>query len=321
MMISIHMKNVKFEVITQEDKAKEIWDLFSPKKRIDDDWNFRNTWTEKLDFPFHFIVGYEGDKPIGLLPLQLNTLKGLGPKLLQMNIPYLEFFAGIDTDDNDVWVLPGYEEYKEDFIKQITQPAVLTSLKNQYKFENVEATHYLDRFELDLTPYTSFDDFLKTKLDGVSRQRLINRTNKIHRNYTVEVSDGSADDLQQMFQFSIDRFGERSSFNMQQRRDVFKALYERFDVDLFVIKLNGEPKAISFAFMYNGSYITLNIGYDYDVRDISKLLVVTQLSRAIEKGCTRFDAGQGDNGWKSHFNLEKVSQYKLTLNVPDVPEE
>jgi CelD/BcsL family acetyltransferase involved in cellulose biosynthesis len=116
-------------------------------------------------------------------------------------------------------------------------------------------------------------------------------------------------------------FGERSSFNMQQRRDVFKELFEKFAVDLFSIKLNGEPKAVSFAFLYNGSYITLNIGYDYDIRDISKLLVVTQLTRAIEKGCTRFDAGQGDNGWKSHFNLEKVPQYKLTLNVPVVVEE
>jgi hypothetical protein len=141
------MKNVNFRVITDAEEAKKIWEIFSPKKRIDDDWEFRNTWTEKLDFPFHFIVGYDEDKPIGVLPLQLNTLKGLGPKLLQMNIPYLEFFAGIDTDDNDVWVLPGYEEYKKDFFKQIKDPTVLTSLKNQYSIDDNEATFYLDRFE------------------------------------------------------------------------------------------------------------------------------------------------------------------------------
>lgn len=311
------MKGLQFKVITEEHVCKQLFEKFSPHKTIDDDWEFRFTWTEDSHFPFHFIVGYDGETPIGVLPLQLNTLKGLGPMLLNMDEPYLEFLGGIDTDDTDVWVLPGYEKYKIEFFKQITTPAFLTSLKEQYNAEEIQTEYYLDRFELDLTPYKTVEDFMQETLDGVSRQRLINRTNKIKRNYKVEITDAQENDLETLFQFSIDRFGERSSLNRSDRKKVFHMLFQRFDVDLFTIKLDGKPKAMSFAFLYNGSYITLNIGYDYSVRDISKFLVVTQIQRALEKGCTRFDAGQGDNGWKSHFNLTKIPQYKLVLNVSE----
>lgn len=305
---------IRFSIIENQDEAKQLWERFSPHKTIDDDWEFRSTWIENLNFPFHFIVGFDGDKVIGLLPLQLNTGKGLGPKLLDMHEAYLEFFAGIDTDDNDVFLVPGYEQYKNDFFKQITTPAVLTSLKEPYEINDTKAEYYLDRFELDMTQFSDFENFMQKNFDGVSRQRLINRTNKLKRDYHVEIKEASENELSLLFQFSIDRFGERSSFTMPQRREVFTALAKRFPVDLFTITLNGEPKAISFSFVYNGSYTTLNIGYDYAIRDISKLLVVTQLKRAMEKGCSRFDAGQGDNGWKSHFNLKKIPQYKLVLN-------
>jgi hypothetical protein len=311
------MSQLSFTIITNREEAKKYWDIFSPKKTIDEDFDFRDTWTQIYDFPFHFIVGFEGEKPIGLLPLQKNTLKGLGPKLLNMTEPFLEFFAGIDTDDNKVLILPGYEETIPQFLAQIDEPAILTSLKDKYRVNGKEAEHYIDRFELDLTKFTSFEDFLQKNLDGKSRQRLINRINKIHKDYTVEIKNGTEEDLQKLFQFSIDRFGDRSSFNMPDRQQIYREFLKNFDVDLFTIELNGQTKAISFCFVYNGSYISLNIGYDYNIRDISKLLVVTQMKKAIEKGCSRYDAGQGDNGWKEHFNLTKIPQYRLNLNLPE----
>jgi len=308
------MNSLQFKIIENKEEAKNIWEIFSPHQTIDDEWDFRDLWTKELNLPFHFIVGYDGDQPVGLLPLQLNTLKGLSPRLLEMDKPYLEFFAGIDTDDNRVFVLPGYEQYIPEFLKQINSPAVLTSLKEQINVHGNESVHYLDRFELDLSKFSDFETFLKTNLDGVSRQRLINRINKIERNYTVEVKEGTREDLEKLFQFSIDRFGERSSFHMLQRQQVYREFLKRFSVDLFTVTLNGETKAVSFCIMHNGSYISLNIGYDYSIRDISKFLVVTQIQRAMQKGCKRFDAGQGDNGWKEHFHLTKIPQYKLIIS-------
>jgi CelD/BcsL family acetyltransferase involved in cellulose biosynthesis len=102
---------------------------------------------------------------------------------------------------------------------------------------------------------------------------------------------------------------------MPQRQQIYRDLLKRFNVDLFVIYLNNEPKAISFGIIYNDTYTTINVGYDYDIRDISKYLVVNQIKRAFDLKMKTLDAGQGDNGWKEHFNLTKIPQYKLTLSA------
>lgn len=308
------MNSLQFEVIQEEQKAKSLWNTFSPHKTLDDEWGFRDIFSKDFEFPFHFIVGYDREKPVGLLPLQRNTVKGLGPKLLNMQQSFLEFFAGIDADDNKVFLLPGYDAYEEEFYKQIKEPAVLTSLLKNISVNGVESEHYLDRYELDLTEFDSFESFMQNQFDGVSRQRLINRMNKLKKTYSVEIKDTSAEDLHFLFDFSIARFGERSSFHMPQRQQIYKDLFASFKVDLFMLVLDGIPKAISFGIIFNKIYTTVNIGYDYTIRDISKLLVVTQIQRAMQLGCVHFDAGQGENGWKEHFHLQKIPQYKLTLN-------
>lgn len=308
------MKNLNFRIIEDEEEAKKHWDMFSPKEKIDDEWDFRDIWTRQYGFPFHFIVGFDEDNAVGLLALQMNTLKGLSPKLLSMDTPFLEFFAGLDTDDNRVLINKGYEDCIPQFLDQINHKAVLSSLKDPYKLNGKEAETYLYRYELDLVKIPTFDMFMQTNLDGVSRQRLTNRINKIDKTYNVEVKDGTKEDLERMFTLSIERFGERSSFNMPDRQQIYRELLERFDIDLMTIVLDGKVSAVSFAIVHKKTYTTVNVGYDYDVRDLSKLLVVTQIKRAMDKGCSVFDAGQGDNGWKEHFNLSKIPQYKLELN-------
>ncbi len=315
------MSSLTFKVVCEAREAKSLWEEFSPHLTIDDEWEFRNIFTSDLNLPFYFLVGFDGDKAIGLLPLQLNTLKGLSPKLLAMSQPYLEFFSGIDTDDNRIFLLSGYENRAPEFLAELDKPTILSSLREPYSFNDVTSTHYLDRYELDLTQFNNFDDFLQKNFDGISRQRLINRLNKISKTYIVEIKDAQPEDVELLFKFSITRFGEKSSFTMPQRQRIYHDLLKKFPIDLFTINLNDEPKAISFCIMHNDTYITLNIGYDYDIRDISKLLVVTQIQRAMEKGFKRFDAGQGDNGWKEHFHLKKIPQYKLSLNLPPTETE
>lgn len=307
------MKSLTFKIITDPKEAKEMWEKLSPHKTLDDEWDFRDIWTNELHFPFHFIVGYDGDKVVGLLPLQVNTGKGLAAKHFDRSEPFLEFFGGIDIDDTRVWTVPGYEDTVVDFLKQIHSPAILSYLRDPYIVDENKASLYVDRFELDLQQYQNIQEFMQKNFDGKSRQRLINRLNKLRKTYDITITDGKEADLELLYKLSIERFGERSSFNLQQRRNVFKNFLKRFTVDLFIIKLNGESKATSYSILFNNTYTTMSIGYDAAIRDLSKLLIVTQIQRALEKGCTTFDAGKGDNGWKSHFNLKRIPQYKLNI--------
>lgn len=308
---------LRFEIITEKDKAKEIWEYFSPHLKIDDEWEFRYTWIKHLDLPLHFIVGYDGDEPVGLLALEQNTNKGLGPKLLNMDEPFLEFFGGVDTDDNYIFLKPGYEHLTSEFLEQIHTPAILTSLKTEegYATKNATPEFYLNRYEIDITGATDFDSYIDKNFSGKTRRNIKSEAKVRFKDEKVEILDGTIDDLEYLFQLSISRFGDRSSFNMEYRRKTFRDLFQNFDIDLFKVAINGEIKGIAFCNVYKERYTGINIGYDYSTPGLGKFLVVSSIPRAAKRGCTIYDAGQGDTGWKSAFHFTKISQYQLKLNT------
>lgn len=306
--------NLTFKIVSDETEAKGLWESFSPNQTMDDDWNFRLAFTKNLNLPLHFIVGFDNETPIGLLPLQQNQNTGISKKVLATEKPFLEFFGGVDTDSNIIFLKPGYEDSQDQFLDQIKTYAVLSDLAEPIKYNNQEAEFYHDKFTLNLTDFQSFDDFLLKNFDGKSRQRLKNRMNKLFKEYDVQIELGTKEDLDKMYGFSIQRFGETSSFNLPERQQLYRDLFDQFETDFFVIKLNGEVKAGSFAIKFKNTYTSINNGYDFEVRDLAKILAATQIKRAMEQGFKIYDGGKGDNGWKEHFHLTKVPQYKLVLN-------
>lgn len=315
MYYNSHMSHLSLKVISDPSQAKTLWELFSPHQALDDEWDFRYVFIKDFNFPLHFIVGYDGEKPIGLLALQRNTLKGLGPALLGMNEPFLEFFGGVDTDNNKVLVLPGYEEVISQFLEHVKEKAVLSDLRDPYERGDQKAINHNNRYELDLVKIKSFEEYLQANFDGKNRQRLINRLNKIQKNYQLEVKDGKGEDLELLFKLSIERFGEKSSFNRQDRQILYKDIFTSLEHDFFVVSVNGVPKAASLALLHKKTYTSLNIGYDYDTRDLGKFVIATQMKRAWSKGYELYDAGKGDNGWKEQFRLTKIPLYQLRLNI------
>lgn len=312
------MKSLKFKVIKNQNEAREIWDIFTPNKSIDDEWKFRHTFYKYLKFQLHFIVGFDEDKIVGLLPLQLNTNKGMSQMRFEARMPFLEFFGGIDTDDNKIFLLPGYEKYVSQFLKQLQSTAVLAPLAEAYELGGNKAIHYTDKFLTDIKEFTNLDMFIDANFQGKSRRRIKNRINHFNNNYKIEIKKGTETDLELLFQLNRDRFGEVSAFNMEHRKKIFRELSQIYDTDLFTIFMDGVPKAVSMSIIHKGVYGGLNSGYDYEVRDLGKFVFVTKIQRAIELGCEVFDAGKGDNGWKEHLHLNKIPQYKLAFEFPQV---
>ncbi len=308
------MDNLRFRIISDLTEAKTMWDLFSPNQTIDDDWSFRYTFIHNLDLPLHFIVGHINEEPIGLLPLQYNTLKGLSPKLLNQTQPYFEFFGGVDTDDNRIFFKSGFEYLKNDFLAQIKLPAVLTSLKEEYSFQNQKSEYYLDRYELALQNIHNFDDYIDQNFSGKTRRTIKHELRNRLKADKVEVVDGDLADLELLFSYSIARFGEKSSFNMPQRRQIYRDLTKKFAVDIFKVVIDGHTKAVGYGIVHNKVFTGLNMGYDYSVPGLGKFLITSTLPRAINHGCDKYDTGQGDNGWKEKLHLKKIPQYILKLN-------
>ncbi len=310
------MKSLSFKIITDLEQARKLWDLFSPHQTIDDEWDFRYTFYKYLKFPLHFIVGYDNAQPVGLLPLQLNTNKGMSNRRFGVKEPFLEFFGGIDTDDNKVFLLPGYENLLPKFLNQVMSIAVLAPLADKYKHGRKEAVYYTDKFAVDLKDLKNIEMFIDANFEGKSRRRMKHRISHFNKNYKMEIKNGTESDLELLFALNKDRFGEKSAFNMEHRKQIFRDLANLYKADLFTIFIDGEPKAVSFSVIHKGVYLGLNSGYDFAVRDLGKLVFISKIQKAIELDCRIFDAGKNDNGWKEHFHLNKIPQYKLEINVP-----
>jgi hypothetical protein len=265
-----------------------------------------------LRFPLAFIAGYHNSQPIGLLPLQFNTGKGFIPESYGIKGEFLEFFGGDDTDSNTVFLAKGYEHLSSLFLQQIPSQSVLAPLAFPYSYQGGQVMHFTNKY---ITALSDYKTFLQTNFEGKSRQKLINHMNRLQRDHRIEVIKGDKDDLELLFQYNQERFGERSSFKWEYRKQIFQDLFDTYPSDVFTVVVDGVKKAASFSLVYKKTYLSMNIGYDYAVRDLGKFVVVTQLQQAVELGCNLFDAGKGDTGWKEQFRLKKIPQYMLRIGA------
>ena len=303
--------NLTFKIISDLEKAKEYWNLLSPHKFIDDEWDFRYAFFKRLSYELHFIVAFDSEKPIALLPLQENNLLGLMPPYYpEDDQPFLEFFGGDDTDDNNIL---GDNSLFRELTSQVKERAYLAPLDPI--FENFpNASWYENKYFVDITGYKSYEDFLVDKWGNSSRKKILQQIRKIEREHKIEIIYDNVDDIELLAEFNIERFGERSSFSYKYRKEIFKDLAKFYPVIMITMIIDGKKSAVSFGLHYKDAYVGMNAGVSSEIPDLPKMLTLYQMGRAIELGCRIYDAGKGDSGWKENFKFEKIPQFKIILD-------
>lgn len=304
-------QSLHFRVIADLSSAETAWKTLSPNKTIDDNWQFRFTFYKYLQYDLHFIAGYRGEELIGLLPLQKNDLTGLQPPYA-LSEPFLEFFGGDDTDDNDILLKPGYEQHKKDFLAQVNQPAVLAPLASTFASQEGAAL-YENKYALPLEGFSSYEDYLSALWGKSSRKKIRQQIRGLYKSHKITVHENQYEDLAILFALNIKRFGEKSSFSLPYRQDIFRDLIHQFQVEMLTIELDGKKEAVSYGIVYNNAYIGMNAGVNNDIDDLGKLLVLLQIERAIKCGCSVYDGGKGSGSWKEEFKFTPIPQYKLVL--------
>lgn len=306
--------NISFRIVQNVDEAKQLWHRFSPHVALDDSWDFRYLFYKYLEIPLYFSAIYHGDAPVGLLPLQFNTGKGAIPESYVTSPPFYEFFGGDDMDSNEIFIHRGYENLLPELFERIPSNTILAPLAHPLKYKDSESREYTNKFVADISDISSFEDFMVTFFEGSSRGKMMNKLNRVAKTSGIQVVEGNKSDLALLFQLNIERFGNSSSFAHHYRRQIFNDLFEMYPTDIFTVVVGGEKKAVSFSINSDGVYSSMNIGYDYEIRDLGKFVVATQIKRAIKLGCKVYDAGKGDSGWKEQFHLTRIPQYMLTIN-------
>lgn len=301
------IKELRIECISDLASAEKIWRQFSPSETIYDSWEFRALFHKYHQKEIRFYVGFVDTTMIGVLPLQYNAEKG-----------YLEFFGGDYMEDNRLFLMSEYENYRQSFYEY------LKTLSEKTKIEYIRATdEYTKTFEvadqkwvLPLQGITSYQHFLDTAFEGKTRNTFYRKIKKIEKE-KIEIQRNNFDDLELLFAYNKLMFGDHSSFNDRPfHQEIFRDLVQisEFQPEILTFIINGEKEAVSFSLRYNGWYEFFLFGLVPDkIKDLSTFINVQNIQRAIETQSSHFDAFVGAYGWKDRWHFTPIPQYKIDL--------
>lgn len=294
---------LRFELIQDLDSAKKWWLYFAETPSLYLDWDFRYCFYKPSGHKIYFYLGYDGDQPVGLLPLEWNE-KG-----------YLQFFGGTYMKKNQIFIKSGFESFVPEFYKNITLPLKLEWMSGYDTFtQNFEIQEY-DYF-LSIKEFNSFDDYKAVAPSRVERK--IRKMRQLNREYKIDVLQNNFEDIELLFRLNIESYKQDSAFLYQFRQEGFHNFLELpFDITVFTFVINGEKKGVSLGCLYKGDYMYLTLGFDAEngPPDLSSYIHLTNFEHAIKMKAKSIDVLAVNCGWKELWGLQKVPQYKFSQLV------
>ncbi len=298
---------LKFEYISDFQECERLWEVFSPHRDIYDEWDWRHTFYKYFASPLKFIVGYDADRQIGILPLQYDTQED-----------FWEFFGGPAMESNAVWVRPGYESFIADFFKAAGEPVWLDYLAGDHDY--TRSLHLDDYgYELDLTDYGGADDFIERHLDGKTRKH-VRASWRAFNLLNPKIKHGRWKDLNKLFALNEKVFGVESSFLDAYEKDVFCDLVRLpYHWDIFSVEIENKTVAVALAVIFKGKYHFLAVGYNREIKDLGAFINLQNIEEAARARARVIDFGYHNCGWKERWNLQKKPYYQYWAGLdPDI---
>jgi hypothetical protein len=289
--------DLKFDIISDPEKAKDIWRKLSPDRSIYDNWDFRYCFYKYFNFPLHFIVGKIDNGEIGLLPLQFNDEK-----------MFLEFFGGNFMEDNHVFIKKGYEECVSGFYENISERSRLEDICDSSPFESsLEILEY--KYVADLKGMNSIDEYL-VKYFRSKRRNAINKKISFIESLKPIIAENNHEDLDLLIELNKKRFGKQSSFNKPFRHEIYHDLLDLgLDIKMLTFIVNGTKEAVTLGIRYRNVFVGINGGTREEAhQDLGTYITVKKIENAIGLGVEKYDAGLEDLGWKENWHFEKIPQ-------------
>lgn len=297
------MENINFQVVSDFEQAKQLWEKFSNNELLFDTWEFRNCFYKYDNFPIYFIVGYDQGEPIGILGLQRNTEQN-----------YLEFFGGSWMEDNKVLVKSGYEGAIPNFYAQIQETAHMIAINQADQFtQGLPLDDY--KFQLDLTNYKTYTDFIEDKFNKKSQDTFRRKIRKIEEN-KIEIIENNDADIETLIEFNLKTFGDDSSFINEKRKSAYRDFLNlSFEKHLISIKVNDVLQSVSLNLKHNGIMYYLNAGSNNEeIPNLGSYTLLTDIQKSIDLGCKTFDALMISYNWKERWHFNMIPYHKFNFN-------
>ncbi len=293
---------MEIKIETDKKRCEEIWRALSPQFYLYDDWDFRKLFADAYGFPLYFIVGYEQDMPVALLPLEFDTEKR-----------YYEYWGGFFMEFNRVFVRPGANVDIQLLYDAVPKPMKLVCAESS---ENKVNGFVVDGFTytLDIQNMQGVEDYLLREFSAKRRKNIRNTVDKALVSGLV-TGKGDWRDLSKLFQYNIDRFADESSFHDQHEQEIFKQFASlSLPWEIVVLRHGEEVVAVSIGCLYKDRYQYLAVGSDFArASGAGTVLWLEHVTRAIQYGAKFIDAGSHDCGWKELWHLTKIPLFDRVI--------
>ncbi len=289
--------DLKFDVISDVEEAKKIWQKLSPDQNIYDNWDFRFCFYKYFNHPLRFYAGYVQGEPVGLLPLQYNA-----------ELKLLEFFGGSFMEENHVFVKKGYEKFIPDFYENICEPARLEDVCDGSPFESSFSV-LENKYVADLSGLKSADEYLAKYFKAKGRNAIKKKARFIET-LKPAIIENNYEDFDLLMELNKERFGKGSSFNKPFRYEIYHDLLKtNLDIRMMTFVIDGTREAVTFGIKYKNIFVGINGGTREEAhQDLRTYITVKKIEKAISLGADKYDAGIEDLGWKENWHFQKIPQ-------------
>lgn len=287
-----------FKIIKDEVECRKLWETFSTKEVLWDLWDFRYCFHND-HFRFNFILGLEGKKQVGVLPLvydkENDTYAYFGDMFPEQNKFFLKdkknikYFLENSPEGTSIYYIDSNEAEYHDFIKG-------------------EKRYFLDLKKFDNSFENYFNSFTKKH-----RKNLRYDLRKLkERRY--ELVENNVKDFERLVILNKLRFGKDSDYDdknfvLSMRKIVETA--EKMDIlDIISIKIDNKTEAVGLGVFYNKCYYVLGSGRNVEIKNLGKLLITEQIKSAIMHKCGEADFLSAESNWKELWNLDSEQMYE-----------
>ena len=101
-------------------------------------------------------------------------------------------------------------------------------------------------------------------------------------------------------------------------REFSQAALDRGWLRLYVLRLDGEPAAYIYGFLYHGTFYFYQSGFDakYDKHSVGLVTMGLAIKSAIAEGAGEYDLLHGNEAYKSHWSCDSRELIRLELYPP-----
>jgi len=291
---------MKFKIEQDLKKCQGLWEEFSPKQELFDEWEYRDCFYQAYGYQPYFIVGSQGDKVMGVLPLWYEERRD-----------FYTFFGGTFPEPNTFFVKNKAD--LGDFLKQCPPKSRLYYLdKKESKYWPLEESD--KKYFLNLKKYEDKIENYWLGFDRKHRKNLRYDLKQFEKlNYSLRYNHLA--DFEKMVELNRKRFGKESDFEEKEMRMGMKNLMEvaekRGELMMISLLVEGRVEAVEMVVIYKNCYYVLASGHNLEVKNIGKKMMVEQIKKAMEKRMEKIDFLSSDSGWKKMWHLESVPLFEF----------